>query len=59
MMRSQIRTSIARRRGNGLMSDWMKWNQTQLQAKPAFPLEDDEPKPAQIQGRQDDDSASE
>lgn len=59
MMRSQIRTSIARRRGNGLLSDWMKWNQTQLQAKPTFPLEDDEKRPVQIQGRQDDDSASE
>jgi peptidyl-prolyl cis-trans isomerase D len=59
MMRSQIRLSIARRRGNGLLSDWMKWNQNQLQAKSTFPLEDDEPKPAQIQGRQNDDNAAE
>jgi hypothetical protein len=59
MMRSQIRLSIARRRGNGLLSDWMKWNQNQLQAKPSFPLEDDEQKPAKIQGQQVDDNASE
>lgn len=59
MMRSQVRMSIARRRGNGLLADWMKWNQNQLQAKPTYPLEDEEPKPAQIQGQQEDDSASE
>jgi peptidyl-prolyl cis-trans isomerase D len=55
MMRSQVRTSIERRRGNGLVSDWLKWNQKQVQAKPTFPLEDDETKPAKIQGQQDKD----
>ena len=59
MMRSQIRTSIARRRGNSLLADWMKWNQSRMQAKPTFPLEDDEPKPPQLKGLQDEDNPSE
>jgi hypothetical protein len=48
MMRSQIRVSIARRRGNGLLSDWLKWNQVHVKAKPTFALEDEEKKPAQM-----------
>jgi hypothetical protein len=48
MMRSQIRMSIARRRGNSLLGDWLKWNQVQVKAKPTFALEDEENKPAQM-----------
>lgn len=59
MMRSQIRMSIERRRGNGLFSDWMKWNQVQVQAKPTIPLEDDESKPAQLTDENEDASSAE
>ena len=49
MMRSQIRMSIARRRGNSLLGDWLKWNQVHVvKAKPTVALEDDESKPAQM-----------
>ena len=48
MMRSQIRMSIARRRGNSLLGDWLKWNQVQVKAKPTVALEDEETKPAQM-----------
>ncbi|MEI6645521.1 MAG: SurA N-terminal domain-containing protein [bacterium] len=48
MMRSQIRMSIARRRGNSLFTDWLKWNQVQVKAKPTVALEDDENMPAQM-----------
>jgi hypothetical protein len=37
----------------------MKWNQSRMQAKPTFPLEDDEPKPPQLKGLQDEDNPSE
>ena len=50
MMRSQIRMSIARRRGNSLLGDWLKWNQVHVKAKPTVALEDEEPKPAQMRG---------
>ncbi len=53
MMRPQVRNSIARRRGNGLISDWLKWNQVRVQAKPSFPLEDEEAQPPQLKGKQD------
>jgi len=48
MMRSQIRMSIARRRGNSLLGDWLKWNQGHVKAKPTFALEDEDNKPAQM-----------
>jgi hypothetical protein len=48
MMRSQIRASITRRRGNSLLTDWLKWNQQLVKAKPTIALEDEEPRPDQI-----------
>jgi len=59
MMRPQVRKAIAGRRGNGLLSDWLKWNQIRLQAKPTFPLEDDPDQPPQLKGKQDDESPAE
>lgn len=40
MMRSQIRTGIARRRGNNLFSDWLTWNLSKQNFKPTRPLVD-------------------
>jgi hypothetical protein len=59
MMRSQIRTSIARRRGNSLFSDWLKWNQQLVKAKPTVALEDEEPRPDQITDKPEAETASE
>jgi len=42
MMRSQIRSSIARRRNSELFSDWMKWNLSKQDFKPVRPLTDDD-----------------
>jgi peptidyl-prolyl cis-trans isomerase D len=59
MMRPQVRNAIAGRRGNALLSDWLKWNQIRVQAKPTFPLEDDPDQPPQLKGKQDDESPAE
>ncbi|HRR33724.1 MAG TPA: SurA N-terminal domain-containing protein [Kiritimatiellia bacterium] len=43
MMRAQVRTGIARRRSSNLFSDWLTWNLSKQDFKPARPLgEDDE-----------------
>ncbi len=59
MMRSQIRTSIARRRGNSLFTDWLKWNQRLVKAKPTVALEDEEPRPDQITDKPEAETTSE
>lgn len=59
MMRSQIRTSIARRRGNSLFTDWLKWNQGLVKAKPTVALEDEEPRPDQITDKPEAETTSE
>ncbi len=59
MMRSQIRTSIARRRGNSLFSDWLKWNQQLVKAKPTVGLEDEESRPDQITDKPEAETKSE
>lgn len=59
MMRSQIRMSITRRRGNSLFSDWLKWNQRLVKAKPTVALEDEEPRPDQITDKPEAETASE
>jgi hypothetical protein len=40
MMRSQIRTSIVRRRSGKLFADWLKWNLARQDFKPTRPLTD-------------------
>ncbi len=42
MMRSQIRTSLARRHKGNLFSDWMAWNLKQQAFVPRRPLQDDD-----------------
>ncbi len=59
MMRSQIRMSIARRRGNSLFTDWLKWNQRLVKAKPTVALEDEEPRPDQITDKPEAETTSE
>jgi peptidyl-prolyl cis-trans isomerase D len=41
MMRSQIRSGIARRRNNNLFSEWMSWNLKQQSFVPRRPLQED------------------
>jgi hypothetical protein len=40
MMRSQIRTSIARRRNSNLFSAWLSWNLGKQNFKPSRPLDE-------------------
>ena len=54
MMRSQIRTSIARRQSGNLFSEWLTWNLSRQSFKPTRPLNTDEEEPG-IKG--DDDAA--
>lgn len=42
MMRSQIRSGIARRRNKSLFSEWLAWNLSKQDFKPLRPLVDDE-----------------
>ena len=42
MMRSQIRSGIARRRNSNLFSDWLTWNLSKQDFKPVRPLVDDD-----------------
>ncbi len=42
MMRSQIRSGIARRRNSNLFSDWMTWNLSKQDFQPARPLVNDD-----------------
>jgi hypothetical protein len=53
MMRSQIRSGVARRRNGTLFSDWMTWNLSRQDFKPTRPLSDD----AAEAGIESDDSA--
>ncbi len=41
MMRSQIRSGIARRRNSDLFSEWLTWNLSKQDFKPARPLTDE------------------
>ena len=44
MMRAQVRANIARRRDKGLFKEWLAWNLTQRDFKPARPLDaEDDP----------------
>ena len=42
MMRSQIRSGVARRRNSNLFSDWMTWNLSKQDFKPTRPLANDD-----------------
>ena len=59
MMRSQIRSGIARRRGNSLTSDWLKWNLDQQHFQPSRTLDgtqdDEEDAVPEISSSDDDD----
>ena len=60
MMRSQIRSGMARRRGGALTSDWLKWNLDQQDFHPSRTLdgsssEDEEVSP-ELSPRDDDDA---
>lgn len=43
MMRTQIRSGIARRRNSNLFSEWLTWNLSKQDFKPKRPLAEDEP----------------
>ena len=45
MMRSQIRSGLARRRNSDLFSDWLTWNLGKQDFKPLRPLTDDDAEP--------------
>ena len=57
MMRSQIRTSIVRRRSGKLFADWLKWNLARQDFKPTRPLTDTDDEVA-IKDEGDDDSSA-
>ncbi len=42
MMRSQLRSGIARRRSNNLFSEWLTWNLSKQDFQPRRPLTDDD-----------------
>jgi len=42
MMRSQIRSGIARRRNSDLFTEWLSWNLAQQDFKPTHPLTEDD-----------------
>lgn len=56
MMRSQIRTSLARRHKGNLFSEWLAWNLKQQAFVPRRPLQDDDEE-AGIQSAEDEEPA--
>ena len=55
MMRTQIRSGIARRRSSNLFSEWLTWNLSKQDFQPRRPLTDDDA--ASISGEEDDDGS--
>ncbi len=56
MMRTQIRSSIARRRNSDLFSDWLTWNLSRQDFQPKRPLTDEDT--TAIESEEDSDAAA-
>ena len=56
MMRSQIRSNLARRRNGKLFSEWLTWNLSQQNFKPSRPLSEDKDDATAIEGDDDADA---
>ncbi len=56
MMRSQIRTGIARRHSSKLLDDWLAWNLSAQDFKPTRPLVDENAKPGLSSDEEDEDA---